>query len=261
MRKRISVDKLHRPVQQADDTLQTTKCNRGHDVPLLSLLLLCNTHSLAYHIDQRHDQRAKTDTAKRVRHRSAESASCRPTGHTAGLAGHEEPGTIDAGDDAVDGVLQPLGDPVAGEGDEDNKPDDFGRGACTSAATGRASGVGAAAAAGFVFDVYRYKSDGEPCAERNGNEAADCAYEEDVAEGFGYVHCLLQNDNAKGDSRNPADETDDAEDTENGEDDGGGVVMAVEIVDACSDAEHDVQDAGDPDELLGEGSSGGEISP
>lgn len=37
--------------------------------------------------------------------------------------------------------------------------------------------------------------------------------------------------------------------------------MAVEVVDACSDAEEDMQDTGDPNELLGESSCGGEVSP
>lgn len=82
-----------------------------------------------------------------------------------------------------------------------------------------------------------------------------------MAEALCDIHCLLQHDDAEGNSGDPADEADDAEDTEKGEDDGSRVVAAVEVVDACSDAECDVQDSGDPDELLGEGSRCGEVGP
>lgn len=76
-----------------------------------------------------------------------------------------------------------------------------------------------------------------------------------------YVHGLLQHDNAKWNPGDPADETDNTEDTEEGEDNGSRVIMAVKVVNACPDAEDDMQDTGDPDELLCEGSCGGEVSP
>lgn len=41
-----------------------------------------------------------------------------------------------------------------------------------------------------------------------------------MAKALRYVHGLLQHDNAKGNSRDPANETDNAEDTEEREDNG-----------------------------------------
>ena len=82
-----------------------------------------------------------------------------------------------------------------------------------------------------------------------------------MAEAFGYIHGLLQHDDAEGYSRYPTNEADDAENTEKGKDDGSRIIVAVEIVDACANAEGDVQDAGDPNELLCEGSGGGEVGP
>lgn len=199
--------------------------------------MLRDTHSLTEHVDQSDDQGAETDTAKGVGHGSAKCASCCATGHTAWFAGAEEPRAVYAGDDAVDGVLEPFRDPIAGKGHKHDKADDFGGGA--PAATGRASRVGAAAT-GFVLDVDGYQCDREPCAECYGHDAPDCAYEEDVAETFGYVHGLLEHDNAEWDSRYPTNEADDAEDAEKSKDNGGRVIMAVEIVDACADAEGDV---------------------
>lgn len=81
-----------------------------------------NASSLPDHVDNRYHQGAETDTAKRVCHGPAEGASCRTRGQPTWFTGHEEPGAVDAGDDAMDSVFQPLGDPVAGEGDENEQP-------------------------------------------------------------------------------------------------------------------------------------------
>lgn len=82
-----------------------------------------------------------------------------------------------------------------------------------------------------------------------------------MTETLGYIHGLLQHDDAEGDSRDPADETDNAEDAEEGENHGCRVVMTIEVVDTCPDTECNVQNPGDPDELLGESSRSGKISP
>ena len=221
--------------------------------------MLRNTHGLAKHVDEGYDQGPETDAAKGVGHGSAECASGCTAGHTAWFAGTEEPRAIYARDDAVDGVLDPFRDPVGGKGHKHDEADDFG-GRASSAATGRASRVGAAAA-GLVFDVDGYQCNGEPCAECYRHNAPDCAYEKDMAEAFGDVHGLLEHHDAEWYPWYPTDEADDAEDAEKSKDHGGRVIVAVEIVDACADAEGDVQDSGDPDELLGKGSGGGEVGP
>ncbi len=136
--------------------------------------MLRNAYGLTEHVDESYNEGAETDAAKGVCHGSAECASCRTARHTAGFASAEEPRAIYAGDYAVDGVLDPFGNPIAGKCYEHDQADDFGRGA-SSAAAGRASRIGTAVA-GLVFDVDSYQSDGKPCAKGNGHDATDCAY-------------------------------------------------------------------------------------
>lgn len=150
----VTVDELHGPIQQPDDATKTAERDGSNDIALLCFLLLRDTYSLTKHVNERNDQRAETDAAKRVGHRSTERASRGTGGHSTWLASTEEPGPVDACNDAVDGVLDPFGNPVAGKGDKDNKTNDFGGRAGTSTA-GRARGIGAAAA-GLVFDVDSY---------------------------------------------------------------------------------------------------------
>lgn len=71
----------------------------------------------------------------------------------------------------------------------------------------------------------------------------------------------MKHHHTEGNPWDPANETDDAKDAENGKNDGGGVVVAVKIVDACADAKNDMEDAGDPDELFGKGPGSCEIGP
>lgn len=82
-----------------------------------------------------------------------------------------------------------------------------------------------------------------------------------MPEGTRDVHCLLQHDHAEWNARDPRDETDDAENREDEEHHGGGIVMPVEVVYGGSDAEHDLQNARDPDELLRERPRGEEVGP
>ncbi len=105
-------DVLNSPVDQADDTTQDAKCDRTARISLPSLGRLRNATRLADHIDQRHDQRPETDTAKRVRQRPPGSPSRGTRWHSSRFPCAEEPRSVDAGDDGVDGVLQPFGDPI-----------------------------------------------------------------------------------------------------------------------------------------------------
>lgn len=200
--------------------------------------MLRDAHGLSEHIDKSYDKGTKTDTAKGVGHGSAESASGRTAGHTTRFPCAKEPGTVYPGYNAVDGILEPFCDPIAGKRHKDDQTDNFGGGA-SPAATGRASWIGAAAA-GLVFDVDGNQSDREPCPKGHGHYAADCADEEDVAEAFGYVHGLLKHDDAEWDSRNPTNEADDAEDAKQCKNDGGRIITAIEIVDACADTKGNV---------------------
>lgn len=190
MGKRIAVDELHCPVQQADNTLQTTKCNHPHDVALLGFLLLSYGDGLPKHVDQGNDQGAERDAAKGVCHSAAECTSSDAAGHSTWLSGAEEPASVDAGDGGVQGILQPFGYPVSCKGDEDYKPDDFGRG--TSCAAGSTIGIRLSVGSGLVSHIYANQRDGVPGAESECDEATDGASGEYMAGGFGDVNGGLQ---------------------------------------------------------------------
>jgi len=107
-------------------------------------------------------------------------------------------------------------------------------------------------AAGFVFGVDGDQGDTVPGAKGRGDDAADEADHVDMSVLFGNVDAGLQHQGREGNAGDPGDEADDGEDGEEEENDAAGVVFAVEHVDGRCEAEDDVEDAGDPDELLGE---------
>lgn len=116
MAKSVAIDKLHGPIDQSNDALQTAETHRTDDVSLLCLLLLCYAYSLADHVDEGNDEGTKGDTAKGVGHAAFESAAGGATRHAAGFAGAEEPRAVDAGDGGVDGVFDPFADPLGESG-------------------------------------------------------------------------------------------------------------------------------------------------
>lgn len=73
-----------------------------------------------------------------------------------------------------------------------------------------------------------------------------------MTEALGDVDARLEDEGAEGDAGDPGDEEDNVEDGKDQKDDAAGVVLARQHVDCRGEAEDDVQDAGDPDELLGE---------
>ena len=76
-----------------------------------------------------------------------------------------------------------------------------------------------------------------------------------------YIHCCLQHHNAKRNPRDPANKAYHAENRKQQEDDRGAVIMPRKVVPGCREAEDDVQDARNPDELLGEVSGEQEVDP
>ena len=100
---------LNGPIDQSNDASKAAERDGGSQIPSLSLLLLSYATCLAYHVDERHDQRSKADTAKGVRKSSPCCAPCGTTWHTTWLSSAEEPATIDTGDDGVDRVFEPNG--------------------------------------------------------------------------------------------------------------------------------------------------------
>lgn len=151
----------------------------------------------------------------------------------------------------MDNVLEDLGDPVPGEGDEDDEPDDLGHRAATVDAAG---GV-----AGIVPGVHGDEGDGEPGAEGGGDDAAYEGDDEDVAVVLGDVDDGLQHQHREGDAWDPRDEADDVEYGEDQKDDSGGIFLGPEVEAGGRDTEDDLQDTGDPDDLLREGAYSPEV--
>lgn len=156
----------------------------------------------------------------------------------------------------MDGVLQPLTYPVHGKCHIDDQADDLG-GTASAIGTGR---IGAAAIR-LVGDIYRDQRDGKPRGECHRDQASDGTDQEHVPVGPGHIDRRLQHDDTEGNARDPADEADGREDAEDQEHDPRAPLFADEIVNGGADGEDDVENARDPDKLLGEISRAQDIGP
>ena len=96
----------------------------------------------------------------------------------------------------MDRVLQPFGDPVPREGNEDYEPND-GRGATIPTSTA------CRVVAWLILDVYGDESDTEVRSESCCDEPSKERNEVDVAELLRYVDRRLQHQDGEGDTRDP----------------------------------------------------------
>jgi hypothetical protein len=69
---------------------------------------------------------------------------------------------------------------------------------------------------------------------------------------LGHVYCSLKHEHRKGYSWDPAEEADDIEDRKDKEHDCCAILMSGEVYRSRANAEYDLQDAGNPYNLLGE---------
>ena len=109
--------------------------------------------------------------------------------------------------------------------------------------------------------MHGNKGHWEPSTKSERNETTDCTNGKNVPKTLGNIHCLLQHYHTEWDSRNPADETYDGENTEKGENYSRWPVVLAEVVDGSPNTEDNLEYARDPDELLGERTSHGEVEP
>jgi hypothetical protein len=244
----VAVDERDGPVEETDEAAEHAEHDAADEVALRGLILLRDAAGLAEHVDDGDDEGPEGDGPEAVGHGAAEGAGCGAPGHSAGFAAAEVPGAVDAGDGDVDGVFDPFGDPVAGEGDEDEETDD---GCAGAAATAGWVGAGAATAVGGLEgNVDGYQCDREPCREGDCSNTADEADQENVAMMTCHVHCCLEHHNGERYAWDPADETDDGEDCKDSKYDSRTPEMLVEVVDCRSNRQCDIQDPRDPNELL-----------
>lgn len=110
------------------------------------LLLLGHGAKLAQTVDNGNDQTAKTDASKAVRQGAFERAPSSAPGEVV-LA--EVPRAIYSRNSGVDRVLEPFGDPVGCESDEDQQPNDL------ALATTTSTGAAGRVVAWLVLDIHR----------------------------------------------------------------------------------------------------------
>ena len=195
------------------------------------------------HVDNGHDQTAEADRTKAVGQSASSSTPGSSLGH---VVGAEIPAAVDARNDDMDSILEPFGDPVAGESDKDEEAYDFCRGTSTRALTTRRI------VARIEFDVHRDKRDGKPRTKGCGKNTTDEGDKPHVTEALRDVDTRGEHQSAEGNARDPCDEADDRKDGEEQEDDSARVVLAREHVDCGDEPEENVEDAGGPYEGLGE---------
>lgn len=173
---------------------------------------------------------------------------CALGGATGGVLGEvvgaEVPGTVDASDDGVDGVLEPLGDPVHGKSNKGDQTNDLAL--ATAATSTRWVVVG-----WLILVVNGDERDGVPGAKCSCNHSTNEADEIRMAVFLADVDSCLQHQCREGNPRNPCIETKGHEETKDQEDDAGGIVLPPQIEDSRANCPADVENTRHPDELLG----------
>jgi hypothetical protein len=239
----IAVDELHGPLENADETAQNAESNLANNVAITSCLVAGHRAELSQELDDGDNERSKGDAAKAV---GEGTASGTASGALGWVARVEVPCAEDSRDDDMCGILDPLGNPVGGESDEDEQAND------STLTTASHALVTGRVAPWFVFDIDRYQRDREPRAEGCCEQTTEERNEVDVAIGLGDVDRRLQHQNREWDSRDPGNEADDCEDAEDEEHYATTPVFPGKHVDGSDETGDDVENARDPDELFGE---------
>ena len=154
----------------------------------------------------------------------------------------------------MNGVLQPFGEPVRRKCDEYNETDDL-------AVTAPTSSLLACRIVGArrEFDIDSCESDREVCGKSRADYTANEANPPYMSMMLRNINRSAQHESAKRNARDPADETEDQEGDKDEENDSTRVVVANEHPHRGDQPEDDIQDAGDPYKLFGEGARKGDI--
>lgn len=145
------------------------------------------------------------------------------------------------------GVLEPLGEPVGDKGDVGNKARHF-----AVATSGGSVRTHLTVARWGVLGVDGGECDGKPSCVEGPDESSEETDHVDMTVVIGDVDGSFEHQSAKGDAADPGDESDDHENDEDQKDNAAGVVPSFQHVDGGHQAPDDVQDAGEPNDLLRE---------
>lgn len=141
----IAVEELNSPVKDANEATKDAEKDRANQITLGGILLLSDGTELAQAVDDGNNKTAKADTSKAIGYRALESSPGRALWH---VVRAKVPGAIDSRNGRVNGVLEPLRDPVRCECDEDKQANDFSLAASSSTSAARRI------AAWLVLDVH-----------------------------------------------------------------------------------------------------------
>ncbi|KAM5433801.1 hypothetical protein MferCBS31731_006941 [Microsporum ferrugineum] len=242
----IAVEELGQPFQEADETSQDAKdgvANGASDAPVLHRLAPGDRAQVPQELDDRDNQAPEADGAEAVGQRPpARPPRCAPGQTVRG----EVPGAVHAGDGGVDGVFEPLGDPVHGKSDKDDQPDHLAAAAAQVAVAGRV------VAGRLELIVDGDQGDRVVGPERGCDQTANETDHVDMAVPLADVHGGPEH---QGRERNPADPGPEAkgeEEAKDEEDDARAPIVPPQVEDGRPDGPADVEDARHPDKLLGE---------
>jgi hypothetical protein len=101
----VTVQELNRPVQNADQALQTAQEYDSNDISILGRTLSSRRANLAQELDDSHDETSKTDAAEAVCKGSLERPSGRAFRKV--VVAHKVPRAIHTGNDYVYRIFQP----------------------------------------------------------------------------------------------------------------------------------------------------------
>lgn len=152
----------------------------------------------------------------------------------------------------MDCVLQPFGEPIPGKGNEDKQANNL----CVAASTLSAGGV---VRTGIVTHVDCNKGHGVVGSKGGRDHSSESTHKPHMTMMLGDINGCLEHKSAEGDTGDPRPKCQDREGDENEEDDASAIILPRKHIDGRHQAENDVENAGDPDELLGKQARNGDV--
>ena len=149
MAESVAVEELDSPFQKTEQAADTAEQSITDHASICGLLVASSIANLAKELDNGNQQTAQSNGTEAVCQGALGGSSSGILGEVVGV---KVPRAVYTSDCRVDCVLDPLGEPVHGEGDEDDETDDLALATTTIGARGVIVG-------GLVLNVDSDKSD------------------------------------------------------------------------------------------------------
>ena len=246
MTESIAIEEPNRPLQEADDAPEDAEQHIAHDAgnaPLGPGLAPRYRAQLPKELHNGHEQTSQANRTEAVGERTPRRTSSRTAGK---VVRAEVPGTVHAGYRCMDSVLDPFGDPVHGERDEDDEANHFA--VTASSSRNVASGV---VARRLVLGVDGDEGNGIPGSKGHGDNATNEAHDVGVSIFLANIHAGLEHQRREWDARYPRPEGKYKEGGEDRKHDRSTPIMPPVVEYSGTDGPAYIEDARHPDELLG----------